>query len=1051
MFLNQIRLNNYGTLQQLQLEQISPGLTLLRGLNPQAGNDFVDFVRSALLQFPISPQQQLNGISELVLGDPAGELVVSLADADRNRLHASVAAPERALKKLLPQWIDDHVLREICTPGSEEAGRFALLEQLCCGTRSETAAVPSAGRIRRTLKEVRGRRDGTGLDGGIVHQISVLRREQGRLQRKVRQQQLEDQRNSKRLEELQLELREVGVREQQLQSQLEQLRLRRVRCAALLCLDSGPVPATAERHLSRSASTAAWVRIRDLVAQELRRAVALQLRDAESIPDADHERTLQDLDQQLQSLRQAMAVTARSAAADSEMLEELQQGIQKMKDRVQSEQLRRPSASARRLRLMEHCLMDIVELLEDPGINPSYVGSAAQAAAGDDLAGESLLCEAASRSLLAELRAAEQQLESQLASLQSQRLRMQESESWLRSVPTLEEALPRTDRAHAEIARLAAEIELLQEQRRKLDQVECALLRALSQATENSTEKVLAQASEWIRKITQGQYTQLEVSDTGRFLLQQAGKSEAEALTAVDPVLGDLAGLVLRLALLQQWRAEGLSLPLVLREVTLQKGVAWADGVAAVLTTVAAAGQQLLLLSDIAEDVLPAAEIRCLTMFLPEQEPVIADETVAMEEVPATLEFPGAGSIDEEAEDIAVETGTPDLQLMVNEPEQPCQTATAPQATLLYYLSASDCVEDLADIRLGELEALRLSGIESVRQLLECSVEKLLELTVAEGFSVPPERLRALRGQAELCVRVPMLRRSDAALLYASGIHSADQLQRLRPERLYEAVVDFQSSREGRAYRRRHRAADRQQALNWARFGQESRSLQQALNTASDSVSADRLVLPGRRRRNRVRNRVAAHPLPENHSKVTVVRRRQRRLRHLQRRASELRSGPAASAEGEVVEQIGGMRFYLKPASGVGSVPLIGPRTAQLLQDSGITNVTDLLSLPPLRIVRRLGQSRVTEAVVQQWQSQARLMCQIPELRGGAAQFLVAAGVRSAESLSESSPDRLLELLNGLLQKRQQESGHADLGLPDRETVAEWISWAANARPLKAA
>ena len=144
------------------------------------------------------------------------------------------------------------------------------------------------------------------------------------------------------------------------------------------------------------------------------------------------------------------------------------------------------------------------------------------------------------------------------------------------------------------------------------------------------------------------------------------------------------------------------------------------------------------------------------------------------------------------------------------------------------------------------------------------------------------------------------------------------------------------------------------------------------------------------------------------------------------------------------------MRFYLTPSSGIGSVPLIGPRTAAMLHDSGIMDVTDLLSLPPVRIVRRLRQSRITEGVVQNWQAQARLMCQIPELRGGPAQILVAAGVRSAESLSELQPEDLLQTLCRL-KLPQRSGGGKSPKLPGIEIVGEWIRWAANARSLKAA
>ncbi len=151
----------------------------------------------------------------------------------------------------------------------------------------------------------------------------------------------------------------------------------------------------------------------------------------------------------------------------------------------------------------------------------------------------------------------------------------------------------------------------------------------------------------------------------------------------------------------------------------------------------------------------------------------------------------------------------------------------------LFYLEIDHGVEDLAGITLGELEALRTSGILTIDDLLSRTVPQLQETARLKGFQLSVDRLHALCGQAELTTRVPMLRRSDAALLYASGIRSVEELSRLRPETVYDRVSEFQRSESGSRYRRGGRLIDRQQSINWARFGQFARTLDAARHNRS--------------------------------------------------------------------------------------------------------------------------------------------------------------------------------------------------------------------------
>ncbi|MGV2335276.1 MAG UNVERIFIED_CONTAM: DUF4332 domain-containing protein [Planctomycetaceae bacterium] len=172
-------------------------------------------------------------------------------------------------------------------------------------------------------------------------------------------------------------------------------------------------------------------------------------------------------------------------------------------------------------------------------------------------------------------------------------------------------------------------------------------------------------------------------------------------------------------------------------------------------------------------------------------------------------------------------------------------TSELPQhggANWLFYLELDHGVEDLTGISLGNSRRCGPAKFTRVIDLLDRTVPELEEAIRLRGYMVPVERLQALRGQAELATRVPMLRRGDAALLFAAGITSADELRKLRPEAVYEKITAFQRSDAGARWRRSGRLIDRQQALNWARFGQFSKT-QEELQAARESREGRRCRL----------------------------------------------------------------------------------------------------------------------------------------------------------------------------------------------------------------
>ena len=107
--------------------------------------------------------------------------------------------------------------------------------------------------------------------------------------------------------------------------------------------------------------------------------------------------------------------------------------------------------------------------------------------------------------------------------------------------------------------------------------------------------------------------------------------------------------------------------------------------------------------------------------------------------------------------------------------------------------------------------------------------------------------------------------------------------------------------------------------------------------------------------------------------------------------------------------------------------------------------------MAPDRLAEKLNHRRITTLVIQQWQAQSRLMCQIPELRGHDAQILVACRITTPESLASSKPAELFAVVEPFSRTKEGERIIRNGRKPDLAEVTEWIQWAANARSLKAA
>ena len=144
----------------------------------------------------------------------------------------------------------------------------------------------------------------------------------------------------------------------------------------------------------------------------------------------------------------------------------------------------------------------------------------------------------------------------------------------------------------------------------------------------------------------------------------------------------------------------------------------------------------------------------------------------------------------------------------------------------------------------------------------------------------------------------------------------------------------------------------------------------------------------------------------------------------------------------ENIQELENLKYYLEFSSRVEAAPTIGPKTAEKLEKIGICTVSDLLENDALDIAEQLGQRRIKSDDVDQWQKQALLVCEVPNLRGHDAQLLVACGINNAVQLAGMEPEPLYEIIGPFAKSKDGKKLLRGSTQPDLAEVRNWVRWA---------
>ena len=651
-----------------------------------------------------------------------------------------------------------------------------------------------------------------------------------------------------------------------------------------------------------------------------------------------------------------------------------------------------------------------------------------------------------------------QSLQTELAQLRGQ----------LKATPSLEDI----DALKAEIAAIDAQLQQRQERWNVLEETERRLREVLARLLEYRGPRVLELATEYINRLTDGDCYELAADDRNLSIVAKTRRNDYPmTLQQLSHGTRDQVALALRLALVQCRAEDDGRCPLVLDDVFISADDDRSRAVVDLLLEVARDGQQIIFLTcqkDVRDlFVQKGATLRTLGEVAPAPLPVPTPTPA-----PAPL--------------YVAPPPPPPAPVVWSNPEPapepiPQPVIAAPQPVVedntnwLFYLEVDNSVEDLSGLSVAEVEALRAAELDTIDSLMSASIDDLEQLFRDRGYSISRDRIRAWKGQTELSMLVPMLRRSDAELLYAAGIESTVELSRMRPETVYERVTAFQESQAGTRFRRSGRTIDRQQAINWSRWSQHSRTLSDARrsrsrffvgrdseynsphsSTRNGNSSGHRSRSSRSQRRARMSQRSSSTsrrqrvPRLSSSDRRDLDRRQSLRRERVARHSSSYRtrSEPNERANEENSREL---RFYLNRSDDVEAAPSIGPKTAQRLATVGVYSVDDLLNADPASVAERLDNRRISADTITQWQAQARLVCTVPELRGHDSQILVACGVTDSEQLSGKRPADLFGVVGPFADTSEGERIVRGGKKPDLEEVSDWIRFAQQARSLRAA
>ncbi|EMI16047.1 hypothetical protein RMSM_07034 [Rhodopirellula maiorica SM1] len=141
--------------------------------------------------------------------------------------------------------------------------------------------------------------------------------------------------------------------------------------------------------------------------------------------------------------------------------------------------------------------------------------------------------------------------------------------------------------------------------------------------------------------------------------------------------------------------------------------------------------------------------------------------------------------------------------------------------------------------------------------------------------------------------------------------------------------------------------------------------------------------------------------------------------------------------------------FFLTVDSPIDQAPSIDAVAAARLRGLMVTHITHLMQQDPNRLSDALGLASVDASTIRRWQSECRLVCRVPKLRGFDARVLVGCGVTNPAQLASIHPTDLLQRVEDFLATDQGQKVLLSGSSRELSRITSWIAAANSWGPEK--
>jgi hypothetical protein len=519
---------------------------------------------------------------------------------------------------------------------------------------------------------------------------------------------------------------------------------------------------------------------------------------------------------------------------------------------------------------------------------------------------------------------------------------------------------------------------------------------------------VTERASDWCRRLTRGRWRRVGVDDKEQRLFAVDEASGVHTFSGLNRETQDKVCLAFCLAVAENMAANRTPWPLVLDDLMVNFDASEGQTVLDTLWDFVKTGHQVFLL---------ASERQWSPRWL-DQPRQFGDWA----EKSAVYQLPSGDSHEHRSQASIV------LDPLGSRREKPVETVTEPKSQWAWPLISEQTPLSHLDLIEPEwLLVLSQHRILTIGDLLDLNSEEMPPALRRHGITVG--QMDRWQSMVWLLCCIPGSRPYDVRLLVGSGINEPEQLEELSAGDVLRKLEIFLATEDGQRVMNSGSAEERSRLHAWM---------------------------------NNLRDNRRAWPTRE-HGHWTN---RKRRFRRPGNRLGDQGGEPSARVTNPAavtmrihgdtpdVDDAGSSErliFHLDLDDDVERAPSIGPRMAERLAEIGIKTVRSFLGASAEKMTQQLKLRRVDLKTLSDWQSQATLVCQVPNLRGHDAQLLVACEITSPEQILLHSPKELLAKVTPFAESKEGQRILRSSPEPDLAEVEDWIRWARQFRTLQVA